>query len=101
MNHLLDISGHTAIQLTAEQIMKLVCFMTNDNNLNWLFMVDVNLFKNMAMNDFKNLSLPTLNGKRWAVFCINDAELCEEDRKQIAQTNKYLGTHWFTVALWM
>ena len=73
MNHLLGISGNTAIELTAEQIVTLVCHMTNDDNLNWLFMVDINLFKSMAMNDFKNISLPTLNGKRWAVFCVNDA----------------------------
>ena len=48
MNQLLDIPGNTAVQLTAEQIMKLVCFMTNDNDLNWLFMVDINLFIKMV-----------------------------------------------------
>ena len=101
MNQLLDIPGNTAVQLTAEQIMKLVCFITNDNDLNWLFMVDINLFMKMAENDFNNLSLPKLNGKRWAVFCINDAEIREHEVMQIIHTNEFRGTHWFTVALWI
>ena len=101
MNRFLDILGNTAVQLTAEQIMRLVCFMTNDNDLNWLFMVDVNLFMKMAKSNFLNLSLPTLNGKRWAVFCINDAEISDNERMQITHTNEFRGTHWFTVALWM
>ena len=101
MNQVLDITGNTAVQLTAEQIMRLVCFLTNDKDLNWLFMVDINLFIKMAKNDFKNLLLPTLNGKRWAVFCVNDAEISENERMQLMHSNEFRGTHWFTVALWM
>ena len=101
MNHVLGISGNTAIELTAEQIMILVSHMTNDNNLNWLFMVDINLFKSMAMNNFKNLKLPTLNGKRWAVFCVNDAKLSDNERMQSMQESEFKGSRWFTVAIWM
>ena len=39
--------------------------------------------------------------KRWAVFCINDAEISDNERMQITHTNEFRGTHWFTVALWM
>ena len=55
----------------------------------------------MAINDFKDLTLPTLNGKRWAVFCINDAELSDSERMESIQENEFRGAHWFTVALWM
>ena len=98
-NQLLGIDGITAEELTAEQIMKLVCTITGDHNIGWIFTVDINLFKKMAMNEFKKIKLPSLNGSSWAIFCINDAVLSNDERERSIQKDEFNGSHWFTVAI--
>ena len=100
-NQMLGINGIAAEELTAEQIMKLVCTITGDQNIGWIFTVDINLFKKMAMNEFRNIKLPSLNGSRWAIFCINDAVLSDDERERSIQRDEFNGSHWFTTAIWL
>ena len=98
-NQILGIEGNSAQFLDSVQIFNLVSTLTGDKNLPWFFTVDVNLFKTMVKNSFTNLSLPRCNGKKWAVFAVNDAILDNEKREMALRTNSYHGSHWFTALL--
>ena len=100
-NQILEISGNTAEELTSEQIMRLVSTLTGDQNIGWIFTVDINLFKRMSRNDFNDLKLPVLNDRRWAIFCVNDALLNNNERNKSILMDESNGNHWFTVAVWL
>ena len=100
-NQYLGIHGDVAEELTAEQIMMLVSAVTGDNDLRWFYTVDINLFKKMAIERFKDLLMPMLNGRKWAIFSINDALLDDEKRLKSSRLNEFNGTHWFTAAVWI
>ena len=101
LNAILHIPGHEAEMLSSEQIMKLVSLTSDDPNVGWLYTMDVNLFKHLALDGFQKLNMPLLNEKKWAVFCINDALLTDSERIQSRQTNVFHGSHWFTAAVWI
>ena len=67
-NEILDIPSLQAEVLSSEQILKLAVSLTHDHNIDWLYTMDVNLFKTVAMNNFQDLNLPSLNDKKWAIF---------------------------------
>ena len=98
-NQVLAINGNEAQELDSTQIMKLVSNMTNDNNLNWLFLVDINLFRRMLKQGFSNISFPSFNRKKYACFCINDAKLSDEERQINLQSGNNSGNHWFTAVV--
>ena len=92
-NQVLAINGNEAQELDSTQIMKLVSNMTNDNNLNWLFLVDINLFRRMLKQGFSNISFPSFNRKKYACFCINDAKLSDKERQINLQSGNNSGNH--------
>ena len=98
-NQIVGIDGCTAQILDSTQIMKIVANLTNDSNLEWLFTIDVNMFKSMVATGFSKVLLPKQGDQRWGVFCINDAILTDEQRRNSALLNQYHGTHWYTVVL--
>ena len=95
-NQILGLDGNKAQFLDSVQIHSLVSTLTGDKNLPWFFTVDVNLFKAMVKTSFSNVSLPRSNGKKWAVFAVNDAILDDKKRQMALRTNSCHGSHWFT-----
>ena len=95
-NQILEIEGDDAVILESQQLHMLVSHLTGDQNLSWFFTIDFNLFKSMVRTSFSNLDLPKFNGKRWAVFAINDAVLDHDMRQLALISNKKQGDHWYT-----
>ena len=98
-NYLLNIDHSDAQLLDSVQILNLVTSLTGDYNLEWFFVQDVNLFKSLVASDFKDVSFPKNGQRKYAVFCINDAVLNDEQRKANVKSNVCVGSHWYTVVL--
>ena len=98
-NSILSIHDKDAQILESAQIMQLVSCLTGDCNLEWLFTLDINMFKSFVKSDFSNLHLPRKGDKRWGVFCVNDAVLTSDQRKHSFVSKQYNGSHWYTVVL--
>ena len=98
-NVILGMCEEDAQLLDSVQILKLVTHLTSDKDLPWFYTIDVNQFKGMASTDFVNVSLPCQNGKRWAVFAVNDAVLSDQQRENAAHS--YHGNHWYTAIVFL
>ena len=98
-NNILSIDDDEAQILDSTQIMRLVTCLTGDSNLQWLFTVDVNMFKSFVHSDFSGIDFPKKGNKRFGVFCVNDAVLTEEQRRNSLALNQYNGFHWYTVVV--
>ena len=98
-NYVLGIDSSDAQLLDSVQIMNLVTSFTNDHNLEWFFVQDVNLFKSLVASNFAEISFSKKGHMKWAVFCINDAILNDEQRKTNVQSNICVGSHWYTVVI--
>ena len=96
-NNILQIDGNEAQILDSIQIMKLVTHLTGDCNLEWLFTLDINMFKSFVQSDFAGINLQRRGAKRWGVFCVNDAVLTDEQRKRSMASKQFNGAHWYTV----
>ena len=98
-NYVLGINRSDAQLLDSVQIMNLVTSLTGDYNLEWFFVQDVNLFKSLVASDFEDISFSKKGGIKWAVFCINDAILDDNQRRTNVQSNVCVGSHWYTVVI--
>ena len=98
-NNVLNIENQEAEMLDSLQILKLVTSLTNDSNLDWFFILDVNMFKVMVKSKFETIKLKCHGNQKWAVFCINDLELNDAERLALSRSNMCLGNHWYTVAI--
>ena len=98
-NFLLGIDRSDAQLLDSVQIMILVTSLTGDYNLDWFFVQDVNLFKSLVASNFADVLFSKNAHSKWAVFCINDAILNDEQRKKNVQSNVCVGSHGYTVVI--
>ena len=96
-NDILNIDNNEAQILDSVQIMKLVSCLTGDSNLEWLFTLDINMFKSFVQSDFAGVNLKKSGSKRWGFFCVNDAVLTEEQRRRSLTFKQYDGSHWYSV----
>ena len=98
-NEILTLKSSEAHLLESTQIMRLTSSIANDPNLDWFYTIDVNQFKNWVKLDFQNIDLPTNENRKWGVFCINDAELNDQQRSALIQSGNFIGNHWITIGL--
>ena len=98
-NEILTLKSSEAHLLESTQIMRLTSSIANDPNLDWFYTIDVNQFKNWVKLDFQNIDLPTNEDRKWGVFCINDAELNDQQRSALIQSGNFIGNHWITIGL--
>ena len=73
MNSILGLGGRQAKLLESTQLIELLTYFTNDQNLEWFYIMDVNLFKKMGASNFQGINFKQLNNFLFAVFAVNDA----------------------------
>ena len=99
MNFILGLSGDEARLLESTQLIELITHLTNDHNMEWFYIMDVNLFRKSCANNFQGINFKQLNNFSFAIFAVNDAILSDDERLNLWANNKIAGNHWYTVVV--